>query len=818
MEKRPDPDKLLKKVQAEEEAARRGKLKLFFGANAGVGKTYAMLESAQARKKEGWDVVAGIVETHGRPETAELLEGLEILPRRHISYKGVTLQEFDLDAALARRPTLILIDELAHTNAPGSRHAKRWQDVEELLDAGISVYTTLNVQHWESLNDVVAQITNVLVRETVPDTFLERAHELELVDIAPEDLLKRLKEGKVYCGDLAGKAADNFFQPGNLIALRELALRHTAERVDIQMHAFKEEHAIHIVWPAGERLMVAVSPSPMSARLVRATHRLATRLHARWFAASVETPALAKLAPEDRAHLIDNLHLAETLGAETVTLSGQDVAAEILDFARKNNVTKIVIGKPAQPRWKEWFQGSVVNQLARRCGDIDLYVISGFGQSLGLKRSSVSAAAEPAAGIIWAVVTVIACTIVCWPLFHLIDRANLAMIYLLGVTGVAYWFGRRASFVAAIMGVMAFDFFFVPPYFTLAVTNPQYVFTFGVMFAVAVLIGTLTSRLRFQSEQIRKREERTRVLYRLSRELSETPDPKQLLDIAQQRLSEFYRIPLAILAPGKDSSLEIAAGDSSAVDSGSAAHEYAVADWVYEHGQTAGAGTDTLSGSGSLYVPLKGIRKTMGILALRPADVRSLQEPEQLRLLETFAREIGGALESTKLTEAAGRAEMQMELLSMNAVKQETGGRLQDSINEKSVVWLSPGQTREQIIRKLIAALELPNSAQSFDAVMEREKVSTTDLGSGLAMPHARLAGIAKVKAALGISKEGPVHVWVLFFGPQEDPKAHLAFLARVAGFFQATGRIQDILKLQSAQEVLDYIRHSEETGQFSPS
>ena len=316
---RPNPDALLKRLQEDEAQAQLGKLKLFFGMSAGVGKTYAMLEAARQRKKEGWEVVVGVVETHSRAETEALLDGLEILPRRDSLYKGAALREFDLDRALARRPRLILVDELAHTNAPGSRHKKRWQDVEELLDAGIDVYTTVNVQHWESLNDVVAQITGILVRETVPDTFLRRAHELELVDLAPEDLLQRLRDGKVYRGEQAERAADNFFQTGNLIALRELALRHAAERVDAQMVAFRERHAIPGVWPAGDRLLVGVSPSPMSARLVRAASRLATRLRAPWIAVHVETPAFLRLAPEDRGRVIDNLRLAEKLGAETAT-------------------------------------------------------------------------------------------------------------------------------------------------------------------------------------------------------------------------------------------------------------------------------------------------------------------------------------------------------------------------------------------------------------------------------------------------------------------------------------------------------------------
>lgn len=808
MADRPDPDQLLKRVQKEEQVSTAGQLKLFFGATAGVGKTYAMLEAARQRKKEGWDVAVGVVETHGRKETEALLEGLEILPRKELDYKGVQLREFDIDAALKRRPTLILVDELAHTNAPGSRHTKRWQDVEELLDAGIHVYTTLNVQHWESLNDVVAQITGVSVRETVPDSFLQRTHELELVDLAPEDLLKRLKEGKVYREDQADRAADNFFQPGNLIALRELALRHTAERVDAQMQAFKEQNAVGKIWPVGDRLLVGVSPSPLSARLIRATHRMATRLHGQWTAAHVETPAFFKLLAEDRARVINNLRLAEKLGAQTVTLTGEDVTEELLAYARKQNITKIVLGKPARPRWKEWLFGSVVNELARRCGDIDLYVISGFGSDLGARHGDVASERTPWKDIGWGAGVVAATTLVLLPLSHALNLVNLAMVYLLGVAAVAYKFGHKPSFAASLLSVLAFDFFFVPPRFTFAVSDAQYVLTFFVMFVVGILIGTLTSRLRLLAEQMRTREERVRTLYTLSHELSETPNPSKLLQTACNRLKEFYRLPIVMLIPEADGSLGVAAGDSA--DFGWDSHEQPVARWVYEHGQMAGCGTETLTGSKGLYLPLKGIRKIVGVLGLRPGDPKSLQSPEQLQLLETFASEIGGALESTRLTEAAGRAEMQMELLALTSAQAKPASSLSGYLNEDRIVLLSPGQSRDQIIQRLIDCLRLPNSAQVFEAIEERERVSPTVLEPGVAVPHARLPGLKAVKAALGISAEDPVHVWVLFVGPAEDPKAHLTFLSQVANFFQDKNRTGGLLALRSSKDILEYLQRVE--------
>jgi two-component system sensor histidine kinase KdpD len=374
---RPDPDSLLALARAEEEAARRGKLKVFFGATAGVGKTYAMLEAARELKRRGIDVVAGIVETHGRQETGALLEGLESLSLRVVEHRGVQLKEFDLDGARTRRPAVILIDELAHTNAPGSRHAKRWQDVEELLAHGLDVYSTMNVQHLESLNDLVGKITGIVVRETVPDSILERADQVELVDLPPEELLKRLQEGKVYGAEQASRAARGFFRPGNLIALRELALRKTAERVDAQMQRYREMHGIAETWPVAERILVAVSSGPNSARLVRAARRLAERLRAEWLVVYVETPAELRLPKAERDRVWQTLRLAEKLGAETVTLSGHGAADEILQYARRRNVSKIAVGKPVHARWRDVLFGSVRDRLERESGEIDVYVIAG---------------------------------------------------------------------------------------------------------------------------------------------------------------------------------------------------------------------------------------------------------------------------------------------------------------------------------------------------------------------------------------------------------------------------------------------------------
>jgi two-component system sensor histidine kinase KdpD len=374
---RPDPDALLARLRDEKSRGCRGKLRIFFGYAAGVGKTFAMLKAAQAERATGTEVVVGYVEPHGRPETEALLQNLESLPVLTVNYRGAALREFDLDAALQRRPTLLLVDELAHTNAPGMRHSKRWQDVDEILAAGIDVWTTLNVQHIESLNDVIAQITGVSVKETLPDTVLERADEIELIDITPDTLMERLAAGKVYIPAQAERALKNFFQKSNLVALRELSLRQTASRVQRDVEIARRERAAGAPWLTSERLLVCVGPSPTNARIVRATKRLATSLGAEWLAVAVDTAAEGRRSTFIREHTARNLRLAEQLGAETQNLVGRNVASVLLDYARARNVTKIVAGKTAQPRWKQWFARTVVDQLVDKSGDIDVYVVSG---------------------------------------------------------------------------------------------------------------------------------------------------------------------------------------------------------------------------------------------------------------------------------------------------------------------------------------------------------------------------------------------------------------------------------------------------------
>ncbi|HTU03771.1 MAG TPA: DUF4118 domain-containing protein, partial [Candidatus Sulfotelmatobacter sp.] len=461
--RRPDPDALLAHVRETETRRRRGKLKVFLGAAAGVGKTYAMLQAGHDRQNERVDVVIGWVETHGRAETEALLKGLERLPARQVDYRGVSLPEFDLDAALARHPSLLLVDELAHTNAPGVRHPKRWQDVAELLDAGIDVYTTLNIQHLESLTDVVARITGIVVHESVPDAVLDEADEVSLVDLPPDDLLERLKDGKVYVPTNAQEAMRNFFRKGNLIALRELALRRTADRVDISMRGYMRDHAVRGPWPVAERLLVSISPSPDSSRVIRAAKRMATALRAEWIAAYVETPNSLSLPAADRARVTDNLRLAEQLGAETVTLTGTSISEELLAYAESRNVTKIVIGKPKRPLWRRILIGSIADTLVRGSGEIDVYVISGEGE-----RAVSRSRRLPERGTDWrayglAGLAVVLCTAAAWMMFPYFELANIVMAYLLGVVIVSTRVGLGPSILASVLSVAAFDFFFVPP-------------------------------------------------------------------------------------------------------------------------------------------------------------------------------------------------------------------------------------------------------------------------------------------------------------------------------------------------------------------
>jgi two-component system sensor histidine kinase KdpD len=640
---RPDPDALLAQVQAEEARQARGKLKLFFGAAPGVGKTFTMLEAAQAKRREGVDVVVGVVETHGRAETAVLLEGLQVLPRRPLEYRGVTLQEFDLDGALARRPALILLDELAHTNAPGSRHAKRWQDVTELLDAGIDVYSTLNVQHVDSLNDVVAQITGVTVRETVPDAVLERADEIELVDVSPEVLLQRLREGKVYMPEQAGRALERFFRRGNIIALRELALRRTADRVDAEMRGYMRSEGIHETWPAAERLLVCIGPDPASARLVRATKRMAERLEADWSAIYVETPQHYRLGEESKAAVVQNLRLAEQLGGRTVTLMGSGIADEILAWAHANNVTKIVVGKPAPRLPFPARRQSLLDALVKGSGAVDVYVITGAAAA---PRPRVGRLPPPPRDYGLAVTTVAAATGLGLLLRGVLSTTDVAMFYLLSVVIVGTRARQRPALLASVLSMAAFDFFFVPPFYTFAVSDLRYVLTFAMMLVIGVLMARLTGRIREQVVSARARESRTAAAYALSRDVAAARDAPEVTAAASRHIQDAFASRVTTLLPDEHGVLP---GDDG------------VAQWVMEHGRMAGLGTDTLPASPALCLPLAGRSGTLGVVRIEPRDPRDALDPVRRQLLETFVGQAALALERAVLAERHNQAQMLVE-------------------------------------------------------------------------------------------------------------------------------------------------------------
>lgn len=657
---RPDPDALLARVKEEEARRQRGRLKIFFGAAAGVGKTYAMLETAREQQAAGVDVVVGLVETHGRAETEALLEGLSTLPSRVVEYRGTTLRELDLDAALARRPALILVDELAHTNAPGSRHAKRWQDVMELLDAGIDVLTTMNVQHVESLNDVVAQITGIVVRETVPDSVIEQADEIELVDLPPDDLLQRLREGKVYVPEEAGEALRHFFRKGNLIALRELALRRTADRVDEEMRRYRRDHAIAAVWPAVERLLVCAGTGPEATRLVRSGKRMADRLGAEWVVAHVETPAHDRLRPEARDQVVQTLRLAERLGAETVTLTGQRMRDSILDYAHERNITRILVGKPGRRRWARIVRGSIVDALVEGSGNIDVYVVSGERDEPAPApgpRRRVATVSWSSCG--WTVAAVAAATGVAWAMFGRFELANLIMVYLLGIVIVARRYGRGPALLASILSVALFDFLFVPPHLTFAVSDVRYAVTFAVMFVVALAISGLTARLRSQAERASQRERRTAALYAMSRELAGTRGVEPLLATAARHIVEVFRGPVVLLLPDGTGRLAPVPGLAGTFEPETS--DVAVGQWAFDHRQPAGLGTATLPGASALYLPLVASRGPVGALGIRPPDRHAFDAPEQLHQLETFANQTALAIERAQLADEAQAAQVRVE-------------------------------------------------------------------------------------------------------------------------------------------------------------
>ncbi len=680
---RPDPDELLDRLQREEEKRRRGKLKIFFGASAGVGKTYAMLQAARRRAEDGVDVVVGIVETHGRSETAALTNGLDVLPRQRLAYRGRMLDEFDLDAALARKPQLVLVDELAHSNVPGARHLKRWQDVYELLDAGIDVYTTVNVQHLESLNDVVGQITGIRVWETVPDRVFDGADEVTLVDLPAEELLDRMRDGKVYLPAQAERAVRNFFRKGNLIALRELALRRTADRVDAQMHEYRADRSIQHVWQARERLLVCVGPGPEAPALVRAAARLAASLRADWIAVYVETPRLQRLPDAIRERTLGALKLASELGAETSTLAGEDAAVTLAGYARLRNVSKLIAGASLRSGLSRWLKRPFGERLAEKAGDADLTLVRATGNEIdrlnGRELEGGSAAARAANA--WraaigqgganrspprayaAAMVICACiTLLANQLNDRIALANLVMLYLLGVIFTATKLGRGPGVLLSFASVAAYDFFFVPPRLSFSVSDTQYLLTFVGMLLTSLVISHLTSSLRREASVAQRREQRTGAMYAMARELAAALATEQIVAIGSRHVSEVFGARVAILLPDSSDKVQQKIEDPDPqimLDASSL--DIDVGQWVYDQQKPAGHGTDTLPAAAARYLPLKAPMRTRGVLAVVTRDARELQVPEQQRMLDAFAAQIALALERVHYVEIARDALVNME-------------------------------------------------------------------------------------------------------------------------------------------------------------
>ncbi|GAB1387001.1 DUF4118 domain-containing protein [Melaminivora sp.] len=655
---RPDPDALVARLQAEQQQALRGKLRIYFGSNAGVGKTYAMLAAAQRERQAGRDVLVGLVETHGRAETAQQLEGLPLLPLRPYPYQGRMLPEFDLDAALARRPAVLLLDELAHSNVPGARHPKRWQDVQELLDAGIHVWTTLNVQHLESLNDLVSGIVGIQVHETVPDQIFDGADEVIVVDLPPDELLQRLKAGKVYGLEQAERAAHHFFRRGNLLALRELALRRTADRVDEDMRDYRRERAIVEVWPARERLLVAVGGRAGDNALVRQVARLARRLEADWVVVYVDAPARQHRPASAQAAVLKTLSLAARLGADTATIPGTDLARALVGFARERNASHLVLARTtrARPWWLPWAAPGLPEQIARLNPGLDVLELSPQSAQTAEPLDAPRADKAPLAWGGYAAAT-LACAVatgLAELLLRFFDVANVVMLFLLVTVLTALRWGRGPGAWAALLGVLCLDFFFIEPRLSFSVNDTQYLFTFGLMLAVALVCGQLMARLRHEARVAAERERRAGALARLARDLSGALTQEQVTQTALETISGVFQAQAGLLLPDAQERLQLVPGSQLQPDA-------SIARWSLEHGQRAGQGTDTLAAAPALYLPLIAPVRARGVLVLQLRQHERLQVPEENRLLDACTSQIALALERVHFVEVARQTEVAMQ-------------------------------------------------------------------------------------------------------------------------------------------------------------
>ncbi|OIQ81795.1 sensor protein KdpD [mine drainage metagenome] len=661
-DQRPNPDELLEKMQREKDKARRGKLKLFFGASAGVGKTYAMLAAARQLRAQGVDVVIGVVETHGRKETQAMVEGLEQVAPREISYRDRVLTEFDLDGALSRKPELILVDELAHSNVAGSRHPKRWQDVEELLAAGIDVCSTVNVQHLETLNDIVSGITGINVWETVPDRIFVEADEVALVDLPPDELLQRLKEGKVYLPQQAERAIQNFFRKGNLIALRELALRRTADRVDVEMQQYRRDLSVGPVWKARESILACIGAGDGGDRIVRSAARLAGLLDVPWHVVYIETPELQGLPDAKRDRILKTLKMAQDMSAETASLAGNDACATAVEYARLHNLSILMAGRDHPRPWSPW-RRSFADRVGASAPDLDVIQVSRsesddrHGYTPPLLRRQIERLENDWRDYAMAALGCAAVTLIAAPLSMLFDLSNIVMLFLLTVVIVALRYGRGPAVLASFLSVPAFDFFYVPPRFSFAISDVQYLMTFITMLVVGLITGQLTAGLKYQARIATSRESRVRALYEMSRDLSGALITPQIAEICGRFIESQFGAKASIILSDLEDNLKppmAATARPPVIDHG-------IAQWAFDHEEAAGNGTDTLPGSPVLYLPLKAPMRVRGVFAFEPVDPGHLMTPEQRRLLETFARLIAIALERIHYVDIAQSTTVKME-------------------------------------------------------------------------------------------------------------------------------------------------------------
>jgi len=663
LDQRPSPEALLEAARREE--ARAGRLKIFVGAAPGVGKTYEMLQEARAQKRDGYDIVIGVVETHGRKETEALLEGLEVIPRRKIQYRGQWLEEMDLDAIILRWPQIVIVDELAHTNAPECRHPKRYLDVEELLNHGINVYSTVNIQHIESLNDVVAQITHVRVRETIPDSIFDRADDVELVDLTPDDLIQRLKEGKVYVPRQADRALEHFFSPTNLTALRELALRRTAERVDDQLLSQMQARAIQGPWAAGDRVLVCVSEDPRAAGLVRYTKRFSDRLHAPWTALYVETRRGLQLGERQRDRIADTLRLAVTLDGDAFTIPGGStrIADDVLSYARNNNMTHIVIGKSTRSRWFELLHGSVVHDLVRRSGNITVHVIAGEELAAQPIPQKTVRTAEPAPSLdprsyLAALLAVGAALAIGEAIAPRLGHENVDLVFMIAIVVVAVKWGLWPSLVASVTASLGYNFFFLPPIYTFTITDPTNVMAFAFFTIMAVLVSNVAGRVHTQAVAATSRARTTESLYAFSRKLAAVGVLDDVLWAAAYQTALMLKVRVVLLLP-ENGTIAVKAGyppEDKLEDA-----DLAAAKWAWQNNRSAGRGSDTLPGAKWLFIPMRTGRGAIGVVGIDSDKPGPMLTPDERRLLDALMDQAALAIERVHLVQDMDRVKRTVE-------------------------------------------------------------------------------------------------------------------------------------------------------------